>query len=84
MNLMIQSISRFSNNTHPCPFLPPEQFEVKDFVLSNDLMPPIMPTGEYRLDIEYLKDQNMTVRYCLIQVFVQFRGLTLVDLRMGK
>lgn len=83
MNMLIISISRYSNNTHPCPFLPPEEFILKDFIFSLDILPPIIPTAEYRIDIEYLMDESASVRYALIQNFVTLRALNLVDQKMG-
>lgn len=83
MKILIDSISKYSNNTHPCPFLPPEIFVLKDFQFSLDILPPIVPSGDYRIDIEYLKDKNASVRYVLIQNFVSIRALTLVDSKMG-
>jgi Protein of unknown function (DUF1091) len=84
MDILIGSLSRYSNNTHECPFIPPEVFCLKNYTMSTDLLPPIMPAGDYRLDIEYLKDQNVTTRYAMVQVFINVRGLNHnVDLGMG-
>lgn len=81
MDIVIQYISRFSNNTHECPFTPPEQFNLKDGVLDTDLFPKFLPIGEYRLDIEYKSSKN--VIYGLVETYFETRSRSLVDLKMG-
>lgn len=48
------------------------------------MLPPIMPEGDYRLDIEYGKDKNISVLYGLFEVYIHLRGLKLIDLKMGR
>lgn len=81
MAMTIQYISRFSNNTHECPFTPPEKFILKDAILDTDLFPKIVPIGEYRIDIEYKSSNNL--RYALVETFIETRSRSLVDLKMG-
>ncbi|CAO1415393.1 unnamed protein product [Diamesa hyperborea] len=52
LDLFLKYVSRFSNNTHECPFTPPEQFNMKDAVIETDLFPKFLPVGEYRMDSE--------------------------------
>ena len=40
-----------------------------------------MPIGEYRIDMEYKNVKN--VRFALIEIFVETRSRSLVDLKMG-
>jgi hypothetical protein len=56
---------------------------LKNFVFTLDILPPIIPSGDYRIDIEWFMDQNASVRYVLVQNFVSIRALTLVDSNMG-
>lgn len=83
LKFLIDAISKYTNNTHPCPFKPPEVLMLKNFVIDDEMFPPIMPKGDYRVDVEYFKDKSKTVRYAKSQGFFNVRGLTLVDLEMG-
>ena len=81
MDIVIAFLSRFSNNTHACPFTPPEKFVLRNAVIDADIIPKFMPVGEYRIDMEYKSTKN--VRYALIEIFVETRSRSLVDLKMG-
>lgn len=81
MAIIIQYMNRFSNNTHECPFTPPERFLLKDAVLDTDLFPKYLPIGEYRIDIEYKSSSNL--RYALVETYFATRSRSLVDLKMG-
>lgn len=83
MNIVITTMSRYSNNTHECPFTVLEKMVMKDFVLSTDMMPKVVPVGDYRIDLEYLKDEAMTERYAFIQTYFNVRGLSLLDPKIG-
>jgi len=83
MDMVIGHISQYSNNTHPCPFNPPELFVAKDLILDGGYLPEVIPTGEYRIDLEWFKDEKKTVRYALIQVYFKARSLSLFDIKMG-
>jgi len=83
MEMMIGLISKYSNNTHPCPFNPPELFVAKDLILDGDYLPDVIPTGEYRLDMEWFKDEKQTIRYALIETYFTARSLSIFDIKMG-
>ena len=81
MEMLIDVLKQFSNNTHLCPFTPPEKFVVRNLFLDPNLLPSFLPVGEYRVDLEFKSSKN--VRYAFISIFIETRALTLVDLKMG-
>lgn len=81
MEIIINFLSRFSNNTHNCPFTPPEKFLLKDALMDTDFIPKLLPIGEYRIDVEYKTKKN--VRYALIQTFFETKSQSLLDFKSG-
>lgn len=56
---------------------------MENYEMSAELLPPLMPSGDYRLDIDYGMDKNLTVIYVQLKVYVNLRGLKIADFGMG-
>ena len=67
--LLMDMISPYAYTFHACPYKPMEHFSIKDFIVKQNSLPVVIPLGEYRLDLEFLRDEDERTRYILVQSF---------------
>lgn len=72
--MVVEMIRRYSPTVHKCPYKPQEVFVLEDFLVSKDLLPISIPYGEYRLDLDYMADEQGRRKYAFIQSFFIVKG----------
>ncbi|GAB0097986.1 hypothetical protein DMENIID0001_136750 [Sergentomyia squamirostris] len=68
-----------SNFAQGCPFREGERYFIKDYALDISNFPAILPTGDYRVDVNLI-DRADNSPIALIQVFAYIRRKTIAEL----
>ena len=66
---LINLVNPYAFTLHTCPFKLSEHFILKDFYLKQKEIPLVFPVGEYRIDLEFLENENGKTKYLQVQIF---------------
>ncbi|XP_055691476.1 uncharacterized protein LOC129794681 [Lutzomyia longipalpis] len=80
INYFWKTLRESSNFAQGCPFQKDNTYYIKDYALDMSEFPPILPTGDYRVDVDLIDRTDKTTRIALIQIYAFIKRKSIAEL----